>query len=74
MASVGGLLFIMTVRTVGGINMDLAFSVYGVLFFVFGIMTWKRQHQGHLKSHGEWATRWFALAVGSGLFRLAPPF
>lgn len=69
-ASVGGLLFIFIHGTVGGFNMDIAFTIYGTLFLIFGINTYRHACSKDTNQHQIFAIRTFALGIGSLLYRV----
>lgn len=69
-AGLGGLAFIASKGTVGGMPMNIGFTLYGALTVLAAVMTpiyaWRRQ----FADHRAWAIRLFALAIGSWLFRM----
>lgn len=69
-AGFGGLAFIIFKGTIGGLIMDVAFGLYGVLMIIAAIYTWKFARQKKYKEHREWALRLFALGIGSWLYRI----
>ncbi|WP_221391771.1 DUF2306 domain-containing protein [Dyadobacter sp. NIV53] len=69
-AAVGGLLFIILKGTIGGLVMDIGFSLYGILMFIAAIETYRHAVAGRLDKHRAWALRLFALAIGSWLYRM----
>ncbi|GAB3266915.1 DUF2306 domain-containing protein [Larkinella harenae] len=70
LAAVGGLVFIAIKGTVGGLVMNVGFSLYGILMFVAAIQTYRHAVAGRLEKHRAWALRLYALAIGSWLFRM----
>lgn len=74
LAGVGGLAFIVSKGTVGGMPMTIGFSLYGVLMLVAAFETARhargRRLPGGLDRHRAWAIRLFALAIGSWLYRI----
>jgi hypothetical protein len=50
--------------------MDIAFTIYGIAFLLCTIQTFRYQRVGDYQRHGEWAFRWFSLAIASGLYRV----
>ena len=70
LAAVGGLAFIVTKGTIGGLVMDIGFSLYGVLMFIAAIQTYRLAIAGNIEKHRLWALRLYALAIGSWLYRM----
>lgn len=70
LASAGGCLFILIGGTVGGIQMDVAFFIYGVLLFLSTFMAVFSVMQRNYVKHARWAIRSFSLAIGSALYRV----
>ena len=70
LAAAGGLLFIVVKGTIGGIVMDVGFSIYGILMFMAAIETYRHARSGRLDKHRAWALRLYALAIGSWLYRI----
>jgi len=68
--SVGGLGFIVTKGTTGGVMMDIGFALNGLLFFTAGVMTIREAMKRRLTQHRAWAYRLFALAISSWLYRM----
>mmetsp|Transcript_8934 Transcript_8934/g.21526 ORF Transcript_8934/g.21526 Transcript_8934/m.21526 type:complete len:237 (-) Transcript_8934:111-821(-) len=68
--SLGGLLYIGTVGTVGGISMDVSFTIYGVLVGSFAVCTFIYGRRRNFEKHRDWATRLVSVAIGSALYRL----
>jgi hypothetical protein len=73
-ASLGGLLFVILNRTIGGWPMDLAFTMYGALMFICSIQTWRYAIKRKIAVHKAWAIRLFALAIGSWFYRMGYGF
>ena len=69
-AAVGGLAFIIAKGTIGGVVMDIGFSLYGILMFIAAIQTYRHAVAGNLDLHRVWALRLYALAIGSWLYRM----
>lgn len=69
-ASIGGLIFIFAKGTIGGGIMDAGFTGYGVLTFVAAVATIWFARAGDFAKHRAWATRLFALAIGSWIYRM----
>lgn len=70
LAAVGGLLFIFTRGTVGGLMMDIGFSFYGILMGSAAILTYLHAVKGRFVKHSAWALRLYALAIGSWIYRM----
>lgn len=70
LAAVGGLLFIFIKGTIGGLVMDIGFSLYGVLMLLSAVQTIRYARAGRFDEHRAWALRLYALAIGSWLFRM----
>ncbi|WP_192350050.1 DUF2306 domain-containing protein [Algoriphagus sp. Y33] len=69
-AAIGGLTFIAIRGTVGGLMMDIGFSLYGILMGVAAIQTFRHAKEGRFVKHNAWALRLYALAIGSWLYRM----
>jgi hypothetical protein len=69
-ASIAGLVYIVLNGTVGGLVMDIAFLIYGAVFFISGLMTYIRVRQRKIQVHRAWAIRTFNIGMGSPLYRL----
>ena len=70
LTSVAGLTYIAVRGTIGGTAMSIGFSLYGVCLLVAAVrMIQTALHQDKTK-HGQWALRFFVLAIGSWLYRL----
>lgn len=70
LAGVGGLAFILTKGTIGGLVMDVGFGLYGALMILAAVQTYRFARARRLETHRAWALRLFALAVGSWLYRM----
>ena len=70
LAAIGGLVFIFTNGTIGGLVMDTGFTGYGVLTFLAAIATIHYARSRDFDRHRAWAIRLFALAIGSWLYRM----
>ena len=68
--AIGGLSFIAIKGTVGGLVMDIGFSLYGILMFVAAVQTVRYAMARQLLDHQAWAWRLYALAIGSWLYRM----
>lgn len=73
-AAIGGLIFIFTKGTIGGLIMDIGFTGYGVLTFIAAIATIYFARAKNFELHRAWAIRLFALAIGSWLYRMGYGF
>ena len=69
-AAIGGLSFIAIRGTVGGLVMDIGFSLYGILMFIAAVQTVRYAMARQLLDHQAWAWRLYALAIGSWLYRM----
>lgn len=69
-AGVGGLTFIAAKGTIGGVVMDVGFTLYGALTILAAVQTLRLARAGRLDAHRAWALRLFALAIGSWLYRM----
>ncbi|MBN3582505.1 DUF2306 domain-containing protein [Algoriphagus aestuarii] len=69
-AAIGGLVFIFTKGTIGGLIMDIGFTGYGILTFTAAIATIYFARARNFDQHRAWAIRLFALAIGSWLYRM----
>jgi predicted membrane protein DUF2306 len=69
-AGAGGLTFIAVKGTVGGPMMSVAFAAYGALMVLASVQTVRHAMARNIDVHRAWATRLFALAIGSWLYRI----
>ena len=69
-AAIGGLVFIFSKGTIGGLIMDIGFAGYGILTFAAAIATIHFARAKNFEQHRAWAIRLFALAIGSWLYRM----
>lgn len=67
---IGGQIFIFTNGTVGGLNMDIAFSIYGCLLFLFSFISYIYIKLNNIKKHKSWALRSWILCYSSLFYRL----
>ena len=74
LAGAGGLIFIATVGTIGGLIMNIGFGLYGMLMMVCAWQTYRYARRRELVIHRTWAIRLFALAIGSWLYRMEYAF
>jgi hypothetical protein len=70
LAGLGGLAFIAIKGTVGGMPMNIGFSLYGVLTVLAAAQTFRHARMRRLDAHRAWALRLFALVIGSWLYRM----
>lgn len=70
LAGLGGLVFIAAKGTLGGLVMDIGFSLYGLLMILAAVETFLHARAGRMEAHRAWALRLFALAIGSWLYRM----
>ncbi len=70
MAGLGGLAFIAVQGTIGGIPMDIGFSLYGALTAIAAAATFWHARAKRFEQHRAWAIRLFALVIGSCLYRM----
>lgn len=64
-----GNVFIYARGTIGGMPMNVAFSIYGWLLVGAAIMAWRAARARDLVQHRAWALRLFALGLSSMLYR-----
>lgn len=67
---VGGLTFIFAKGTVGGMVMNIGFGLYGALTVLASVQAYRYARARRWDLHRAWATRLFALAIGSWLYRM----
>ena len=70
LAGLGGLVFIATKGTIGGVVMNAGFGLYGALMVLASVEAWRHAAARRFDRHREWAVRLFALAIGSWLYRM----
>lgn len=70
LAALGGLLHIAIDGTIGGVLMNIGFSLYGLLMLVAAVETVRHARARRLATHRLWALRLYALAVASWLYRI----
>lgn len=70
LAAVGGLTFIAYKGTIGGVVMNIGFSLYGALMLIAAVETYRHAVARRLEKHRAWALRLFAMAIGSWLYRM----
>lgn len=68
--SLGGLIFIFSNSTSGGINMSIAFSCYGILLLVVTMITYIYIRYKNKEKHIEWGLRLYALIMSSLFYRI----
>jgi uncharacterized membrane protein YozB (DUF420 family) len=64
-----GLTYIALRGAIGGLPMDMGFTLYGVLTLLAAAMTWRFARQRQFQQHQAWALRFFWLAIASWLYR-----
>jgi hypothetical protein len=69
-AAVGGLVYIPLRGTIGGMPMNIGFSLYGVLVLITALQTIRYARARRIAEHNAWALRFFCLALGSWLYRV----
>ena len=69
--SVCGILFIVVnkFKTVGGINMSIAFFIGGLWFFITGVFTLYYAIKKNIDKHKMWALRCYFMSIASMLYR-----
>lgn len=70
LAGAGGLVFILAKGTIGGIPMDIAFSIYGLALMLAAGNAVRHARARRFEAHRAWAIRLFALVIGSWLYRI----
>lgn len=65
-----GLVYIAAKGTIGGLNMSLAFALYGGLLIVAAANTVYHAIAKDIRRHSRWAARLVILAVGSWIYRM----
>jgi hypothetical protein len=66
----GGLVYIAVRGTIGGVLMDIGFSLYGACLIVAAVMTVRHARRREREHHRRWALRFFVLAIASWLYRV----
>lgn len=71
LTSFGGLLFMWSSkeRCVGGWNMNIAFSTYGIIMAVLAVVTWLHGRARRVERHRNWAIRLWGQGMASMLYR-----
>ncbi|HAU1152663.1 TPA: DUF2306 domain-containing protein [Legionella pneumophila] len=70
LAGIGGLTFIASTGTIGGLVMNIGFGLYGLLMILCALQAYRYARQLKFDNHQAWAIRLFALAIGSWLYRM----
>lgn len=70
MASLGGHIYIFTQGTTGGRNMDLSFTIYGLIMIYYSLKTYISARQRDKKNHRENAHRLWSLVMAGIFYRL----
>lgn len=68
--AIGGLIYVGLRGSIGGLPMDIGFSLYGMLTLLAAIETIRHARAGEMGKHQAWALRLFWLAIGSWLYRV----
>jgi uncharacterized membrane protein len=68
--AVGGLVYIPLRGTIGGVPMNIGFSLYGVLVLITALQTIRYARARRIADHNAWALRFFWLALGSWFYRV----
>jgi hypothetical protein len=68
--AVGGLVYIPLRGTIGGVPMNIGFSLYGVLVLITSLQTIRYARARRIADHNAWALRFFWLALGSWFYRV----
>jgi len=68
--AIGGLAYISLRGTIGGIPMNIGFSLYGVLVLLTALQTIRYARARRTADHNAWALRFFWLALGSWFYRV----
>jgi Predicted membrane protein (DUF2306) len=69
-AGVGGLAYLFLKGAIGGMAMDVGFGLYGILVVLATLNTVRHGRARRFDIHSAWATRLFALGIGSWLYRM----
>jgi uncharacterized membrane protein len=69
-AAVGGLVYIPLRGTIGGMSMNIGFSLYGALVLITALQTIRYARARRTTDHKAWALRFFWLALGSWFYRV----
>ncbi len=70
LTSLGGLTFIFTRGTVGGLVMDVGFGSYGILLLVCIVQAWRNAVARNIATHQRWAIRVFLMCTCSWMWRI----
>ncbi len=68
--AMAGLIYIGLRGTIGGLMMDLGFTLYGSLMLLAAIQTIRHARAARFDDHHAWALRLFWLILGSWLYRI----
>ena len=68
--TLGGLGYIFLKGTIGGLQMDVAFALYGILLSLAAIQAARFACAGQFTRHNRWALRFFFLIIGSWIYRV----
>lgn len=70
LTGLGGLVYIASKGTIGGVPMSIGFAIYGALIVLASINTIRFARSRQWARHRAWAIRLFALAIASWLYRV----
>ena len=71
LTGLAGSIFVIVHGTVGGANGNIAFFIYGVIVMIFSSLTFYHiKFRKDIDAHKRWATRTYAVLLGSWLYRL----
>jgi len=67
---IAGIIYCCTQLTIGGVQMNVTFGLYGILFLGCAVMSYINVKKKKIALHREWALRTFSLGIGSMLYRV----
>lgn len=70
LTAAGGLIYIVTRGTIGGVPMDMGFALYGTLLAICAVQAIRRARDRQFDAHRRWALRLLVLCLGSWLYRV----
>ncbi|MEM8849765.1 MAG: DUF2306 domain-containing protein [Pseudomonadota bacterium] len=70
LTALGGLIYIATQGTIGGVGMNAGFTLYGLLLAAAATMTYRTARARNRAAHRRWGLRLVWLAIGSWLYRV----
>jgi hypothetical protein len=68
--AIGGLVYIPLRGTIGGMPMNIGFSLYGVMVLLTALQTIRYARARRIADHNAWALRFFWLVLGSWFYRV----